>query len=297
MKLDDFLAERTTEDLAKVTNAIAKTSLRIWERIPNTTGLLPEFNPSGERQTAIDVLANDSYVDALVKTGFVVEVASEEMATPVTAGGTLSIAMDPLDGSSNVETNNPVGSIFGFYSHRLPCSGRHLVGAAYVTFGPTVTLTFSFGRGVHRFVALHEKSDFTFYLEGEDLRIPDKPEVYGFGARRSEWIPPVLAFVASLEERGLKVRYCGTLVGDYNQVLKRGGIFAYPALRNRPQGKLRVLYETAPMAFITEQAGGYGSDGHGNILDIEPKDLSATSPAYLGTASLTREVESAIRSV
>ena len=206
------------------------------------------------------------------------------------------MAMDPLDGSSNVATNNPVGSIFGFYSERLPCSGRHLVGAAYVTYGGMLTVTLSFGKGVHRFVAVRRGNSFDFELLDSDLKIPGKPGVYGIGGNRAEWIPDVLKFVQSLEERGLRLRYCGTFVGDYNQVLARGGIFSYPALVKSPKGKLRVLYESAPMAFINEQAGGYASDGAGNILDIEPAGLADTSPLYIGTSSLVRELEKRVTS-
>jgi fructose-1,6-bisphosphatase I len=199
--------------------------------------------------------------------------------------------MDPLDGSSIVETNNPLGSIFGFYRERLPASGRSLIGALYVTYGPMLTVTLSFGKGVHRFVAVRDGARFIFNLLGVKLRLPDKLEVYGIGGARKDWIVPVREFVDSLAERGMRIRYCGTFVGDYNQVISRGGIFAYPQLNARPRGKLRVLYETAPMAYINEQAGGYSTDGRRNILDIEPSSLTETSPAYLGNADLVRELE------
>jgi fructose-1,6-bisphosphatase I len=213
------------------------------------------------------------------------------MEEPIRAKGKIIVAMDPLDGSSNVETNNPLGSIFGFYSKPLPSSGRSLVGALYVTYGSMLTVTLSFGKGVHRFVSVREGANFSFELLNVNMKLPDKPEVYGIGGFRKDWIPSVRDFVDSLPERGLRIRYCGTFVGDYNQVLARGGIFAYPELLDRPKGKLRVHYETAPMAYINEQAGGYGTDGRRNILDIEPSSLAETSPAYIGSASLAHEVE------
>ena len=252
------------------------------------------MNPSGETQKAIDVFSNDEFVEALTGTGCVAEVASEEMAEPVAAKGSVSVAMDPLDGSSNVETNNPLGSIFGLYSKRLPTTGRNLVGSLYVTYGSMVTITLSFGKGVHRFVAVREGANMGFELLGVNLRLPEKPEVYGVGGSRKDWIPSVRGFVDSLEGRGMRIRYCGTFVGDYNQVLSRGGMFAYPELVNRPKGKLRVLYETAPMSFINEQAGGYATDGRQNILDLAPTELSETSAAYIGSAPLVRELEKAI---
>ncbi len=284
------------DDLAALTLAIAKASTDVWASIPYKSGLLNEKNPSGEVQKAIDVYSNDVFAEALTSTGRAAEVASEEMAEPIAAKGDVSVAMDPLDGSSNVETNNPLGSIFGFYSKRLPASGRNLLGALYVTYGSMLTVTMSFGKGVHRFVAVREGAGTTFELLGVNLKLPDKPEVYGIGGFRKDWIPSVRNFVDSLEGRGMRIRYCGTFVGDYNQVLSRGGVFAYPQLTQKPQGKLRVLYETAPMAYINQQAGGYASDGKADILDIEPGSLSETSPAYIGSASLVRELEKQVSS-
>ena len=294
MKLDEFLRLNAPDDLASMASAIAEASIEVWESVPFKSGLLTETNPSGETQKAIDVFSNDVFVDALTATGFAAEVASEEMEEPAASKGSVSVAMDPLDGSSNVETNNPLGSIFGFYSKRLPASGRSLRGALYVTYGTMLTLTFSFGKGVHRFVAVREGPSMSFQLLGVNLKLPDKPEVYGFGGSRSEWIPPVASFWHSLEGRGLRNRYCGTFVGDYNQVLTRGGIFSYPALTKKPRGKLRVLYESAPMAYINEQAGGYASDGSKDILEIEPTALAETSPLYIGSADLVRELEKGI---
>ena len=291
MKLDEFLRLNAPEELATLTLAIAKASITVWDNIPFKSGLLAEVNPSGETQKAIDVFSNDLFVESLTSTGCAGEVASEEMAEPAEAKGSVSVAMDPLDGSSNVETNNPLGSIFGFYSKRLPTSGRNLLGSLYVTYGSMITLTLSFGKGVHRFAAVREGSTMGFELLGVNLKLPAKPEVYGIGGSRKDWIPPVALFVDSLENRGMKIRYCGTFVGDYNQVLSRGGVFAYPEMVNKPKGKLRVLYETAPMAFLNEQAGGYASDGRRNILDMSPSELSETSPAYIGSAPLIRELE------
>jgi len=284
------------EELATLTLAIAKTSIAVWDSIPFKSGLLAEVNPSGETQKAIDVFSNDLFVEALTSTGCAAEVASEEMEEPTQGKGSISVAMDPLDGSSNVETNNPLGSIFGFYSKKLPTSGRDLLGSLYVTYGTMVTLTLTFAKGVHRFVAIREGPNMSFELLGVNLKLPDKPEVYGVGGSRKDWIPPVSKFVDSLEEKGMRIRYCGTFVGDYNQVLSRGGLFAYPELVNKPKGKLRILYETAPMAFLNEQAGGYASDGRRNILDLAPLKLSETSPFYIGNGPLIRELEGLIGS-
>ena len=294
MFLKEFLSDRTSKDLASVISVIASSGIRIWESLPLHTGLLGGINPSGDRQTAVDVLANDMFTDELLKTGHVSEVASEEMQVPRKGSGTLHIAMDPLDGSSNIETNNPLGSIFGIYGEKLPCSGEQLRSAAYVTYGPMLTLTIAVDGDVLRFAAVRKGSKFDFELMSSNLRIPDSARVYGFGGLRKDWISPVQSFVSDLESKGLKVRYCGTFVGDFNQILKHGGIFAYPALKAKPAGKLRVLYETAPMAFVATAAGGYSTNGTQDILKIEPKELSETSPAYLGSRSIVRALERAL---
>jgi len=294
LKLDEFLRLNVPEDLSALTTAIAKSSISVWEGIPFRSGLLAEVNPSGDTQKAIDVFSNDTFVEALTSTGLAAEVASEEMEEPIEGKGTISVAMDPLDGSSNVESNNPLGSIFGFYSKKLPTSGRDLLGCLYMTYGNQVTMTFSFGKGVHRFVAVREGPTMGFELLGVNIKLPDKPEVYGVGGSRKDWILAVREYVDTLEERGLRTRYCGTFVGDYNQVLSRGGLFAYPRLVNKPKGKLRILYETAPMSFLNEQAGGYASDGTRNILDLVPDSLSDTSPFYVGSSSLVHELENRI---
>ena len=236
MNLEEFLRLNAPEDLALITTAIAEASMTVWESLPFKSGLLAEVNPSGERQKAIDVFSNDVFVEALTGTNLVREVASEEMAEAIVARGQLSVAMDPLDGSSNVETNNPLGSIFGFYSTRLPCSGRNIVGALYVTYGNTVTITLSFGKGVHRFVAVKKGAEMPFELLGVELKVPAKPEVYGIGGSRTDWIPAVRDFVDSFEAKGMRMRYCGTFVGDYNQVLSREESSRIPNRLGSPKG-------------------------------------------------------------
>ncbi len=296
LNLEDFLRKKSPADMAKILLAVAGSSLRVWEAFPTVTGLAGGTNPSGERQTAIDVFANEAFSKSLIETGVVAEVASEEMKEPVRGRGRQHIAMDPLDGSSNIETNNPLGSIFGIYNSPLPCAGDRMVASAFVTYGPMVTLTFSTGGGVTRFGVVRRGPKFVFELIKEDLRMPDKAEVYGFGGARKDWIPPVERFVSKLEQIGSRVRYCGTFVGDYNQVLKQGGIFAYPALKSRPLGKLRLLYEAAPIAFITREAGGYSSDGSADILTVEPERLSSTTPVYTGSYTITKELERTVSS-
>jgi len=292
--LSRFLAERAPGDLSPTLSAIADGSFKVKRALPLSIGNTMGLNPSGERQTKIDVYANDIFVSSLLSTGAVAEIASEEMSEAKKGKGRVHVTMDPIDGSSNISTNNPLGSIFGFYSSRLPCSGAHLVGAAFVTYGPMLTLTFSVGRGVHSFVAVEGDRGSEFLLADENIAIPEKAEVYGFGGQRKDWIEPVGRFVSSLEARGLKLRYGGSFVGDCNQVLRYGGIFGYPALKDKPRGKLRVLYEAAPMAFIMKQCGGYSSDGSRDALAVVPRSLAESTPIYLGSPALVREVEALV---
>ena len=296
MRLEEFLKESSTADVSRVLSAVAKSSVRVWEALPTERGVSGGTNPSGDRQAALDLFTNGEFSTSLMATGAVAELASEEEPQPLRGRGPLHVAMDPLDGSSNIETNNPLGSIFGIYDSPLPCPGERIIASAFVTYGPMVTLTFSTGKGVNRFGLVRRGSNFVFELAAQDLKIPDKPEVYGFGGLRREWIPPVERFVARLEQLGSKVRYCGTFVGDYNQVLKHGGIFGYPALKNKPRGKLRLLYEAAPMAFVTKAAGGYSTDGFLDLLKVEAGELSATTPVYTGSHSITKELERTVSS-
>ena len=292
--LNEFLGENAPNDLAKPLAAIADAAVNVSKHLPFAIGKTGGINPFGDEQTMIDVFANDVLATSLLGTSLVAEVASEELERPKTGTGDLHATMDPLDGSSNISTNNPLGSIFGLYSSPLPCSGESMVAAAFVTYGPMLTLTFSSGKGVHRFAAVDGVNGREFVLIDERIRLPDEGEVYGFGGLRKEWIEPVESFVSSLEKRGMKLRYGGTFVGDFNQVIRYGGIFAYPALKNRPRGKLRLLYEVAPMAFIVKQAGGFASDGINDILSLKPSSLAETCPAYLGNEPLVRELERAL---
>jgi fructose-1,6-bisphosphatase I len=235
----------------------------------------------------------------LLDCGSVGTVASEEMEAPMTRGETkskLSIGMDPLDGSSNITTNNSLGSIFGIWRGDLPQKGRDLVASAFVTYGPTLSITFALREGkVDQFVQSRKgNSAGRFVLAYTEMRIPSNPEVYGFGGLRSEWVPRVLVYVEKLEARGLKLRYGGTFTGDYNQILQRGGIFSYPALKNKPNGKFRLTYEAAPVSLISELAGGSSSDGTQPILDKEPRKVSETTPYYTGNKELITELEQEI---
>ncbi len=296
--LEDGVAD-FERDVAKVLETIAKGARVISKELSFRVGLTENLNPFGEKQAELDVFANDLFSKVLLGTRVVGQIASEELQKPITSSlessKSISVAMDPLDGSSNITTNNPLGSIFGIWRGPLPQKGREQIASAFVTYGPTLSITLTAGMGVDQYVEAREGENAgRFVLSYKTIKLPERPEVYGFGGSRNTWIPEVERFVTSLEERGLRLRYGGTFIGDYNQVLRRGGIFSYPALKGKPDGKLRILYETAPVSLITEAAEGYSSNGKESILDIEPKSLTQTSAFYTGNRGLVKELETEI---
>jgi fructose-1,6-bisphosphatase I len=289
--LHEFLEKEVEAPLSKIFDALALAAIQVWHEIPTASEFAAGVNPSGDLQTKIDLFANEKFVDAILNTGQAAAVASEELDKPRIGSGRLWIAVDPLDGSSNILTNNPLGSIFAIYDQELPCSGKNLVAAGYVTYGPMLTLTLSASKGVDRFTAMWNGERHVFRQTQSDIRLPNKFEVYGIGGLRKDWTEPVERFVRDLEQRGMKLRYGGTFVGDYNQVLQYGGIFGYPALKNKPGGKLRLLYEVHPMAFVMKHAGGASSTGIHDLLDVKPVELAGTSPAFLGNRELIENLE------
>jgi fructose-1,6-bisphosphatase I len=205
------------------------------------------------------------------------------------------VAIDPLDGSSNLRSNNAMGTVVGIYDAPLPASGRDLVAAGYVLYGPITTMVVADEAGVREEVVERapegdgvERS----VVEG-DLTLPATPTVYGFGGRVPDWSADFRAYARAIED-DLKLRYGGAMVGDVNQVLTYGGVFAYPALRSAPEGKLRLQFEANPIAYIVERAGGASSDGAGSILDVEPEAVHQRTPLYVGNEALIERLEAAV---
>lgn len=246
-------------------------------------------NPSGETQIAADVMADELLVERLSAIDGVGAVATEEREAPVDCGAGLSVTVDPLDGSSNLASNNPMGTILGVYDASLPARGRDLVAAASVVFGPITTMAVARdGTAVE-----YELVDGERQVADDPLELPSDPVVYGFGGGDPSWTEPFAAFAEEIRDE-LKLRYGGALVADVNQVLEYGGIFAYPALEERPEGKLRHQFEGNPIAYLLEAAGGASSDSDGSILDREPEDLHDRCPIYVGNEALIERLEAAL---
>jgi len=285
--------------LYKLISLIAHLSTLVRDMLPRELGLAGGINPYGEKQLQIDVWSNDLFTKKLLKSGLVKRLASEEMEEVEEArAGEYSIVLDPLDGSSNLKSNNLLGTIVGVYREKpLPAKGRDLQAAMYFLYGPYHQLVLALEDGVHSFAALGRASQGArFVSDGLIRQLPKPPAVYGIGGLREKWTPNVRGFVESLEKRKLSLRYGGSFVGDYNQVLTKGGFFAYPELTDAPEGKYRLQFESNPVGFITEKAGGRASTGTLNILDVEPSSIVQRIPTYLGDQDLVREFESVYQS-
>ncbi|MGV8081790.1 MAG: class 1 fructose-bisphosphatase [Syntrophales bacterium] len=244
-------------------------------------------NVYGEEQLALDRSADEILKNQLHHSGFVRQYASEEQEAIVEIGqgnGKYYVTADPLDGSSLVDTNLSIGTIIGIHRETfLEEEGtRSMVAALYITYGPLITMVYSAGKGTHEFVLNREGE---YVLSQENIRLNDRGSIYSLGGLRKDWTDGHRRFVEFLEEQGYKLRYSGGFVPDINQVLiKKGGVFTYPALKKNPHGKLRLLFELQPMAFIVSQAGGMATDGRRDILSIPVAELDQCSPIYIGSS-------------
>ena len=286
------------QSLRKLVSLLADLSTQIVAEIPKALGTTEGVNIYGERQTELDVWTNELLTKKLVKSGLVSQVASEEMEEPLEGShGEYSVVLDPLDGSSNIKTDNLVGTIVGiFHDEKLPAKGRNLLCSLYFLYGPYLQGTLATREGVFLSVAAGRGAGSERFLtSGEPHRLPEKGSVYGIGGLREKWTPQVREFADRLEKRKLKLRYGGSFVGDYNQVLYNGGFFSYPALLDAPNGKYRLQFESNPIGFITEKAGGRASTGMQNVLDLEPTDIAQRVPTYLGNRDLVSEFEDLVK--
>ena len=273
-------------ELRRLIWQIATVGKYISAKIHESNRKLAGFqNVYGEEQLALDRISDDILKSQLQFSGFVREYASEELEDIVKIGSGKEkyiVTADPLDGSSLVDTNLAIGTIIGIHKESVLDTGRNtMVAALYITYGPLITMVYSAGNGAHEFVLNREGE---YLLSQEKIKLKEKGSIFSPGGLRRDWTPAHLKFVEQLEKDGYKLRYSGGFVPDINQVLiKGGGLFSYPALRNSPQGKLRLLFELQPMAFIMEQAGGRATDGKEDILALKVENVNQCSPVYIGS--------------
>jgi fructose-1,6-bisphosphatase I len=273
-------------ELRRLIWQIAVTGKYISAKIHESNRKLAGFkNIYGEEQLSLDRSADIILKNQLQFSGFVREYASEEQDAVIHIGKGSEkyfVTADPLDGSSLVDSNLAIGTIIGIHNGSMMGDGRNtIVAALYITYGPLITMVYSAGKGTHEFVLNREGE---YVLSQENIRLKKRGDIYCLGGLRKDWTQAHLQFVEYLEAEGYKLRYSGGFVPDINQLLiKNGGVFTYPALKKNPNGKLRLLFELQPMAFLMEQAGGSATDGKKNILDIPVDDIGQRSPIYIGS--------------
>ena len=287
-------------DLQRLILSYAYTALDAQDQFPKyLRGTMGDRNKYGEVVAKLDDWVNGFLCDSFIKTGVVRKIYSEELKTPLlgTPKAPFVVTLDPLDGSSNISTNNPIGSIVGIYRDDLPQSGRKLACAMYKLYGPVNTLVYTIGKGTHEFVKHYDsQGNAQFQLLFENIKVREPGEVFGIGGDPMDWPPKFMKFAKDLfRKEKLKVRYSGTFVADFSQILHRGGLFSYPATKRNSRGKLRLTYEGEPMSFIWEQAGGASWDGKQSLLDTKELDADARTPLYLGDKYLIEKLKKAMK--
>jgi fructose-1,6-bisphosphatase I len=267
-------------------------------------GKTGETNVQGEEVMKLDDFANKTVYEALDHTGLLCVMASEENEEVLSIPekypiGKYVLNFDPLDGSSNIDANVSVGTIFSIHRRVTPGDGpgtaedcmqpgHKQVCAGYLIYGSSTMMVYTTGQGVHGFT--FDPSVGEFLMSHEDIRIPKKGKIYSTNEGNFErWDEPTKSYIRHLKTVPYKTRYIGSLVSDFHRTLLYGGIFLYPADSKNPNGKLRLLYECAPMGYIVEQAGGMATDGKGRILDIEPSDLHQRTPLIIGSEEDVKE--------
>lgn len=280
-------ASATERTIDQIVETIASTTPDVREAIAEHRGLAESTNPSGEDQLAADLRADAMFEQRLLNVDAVGTYASEERKELSTGEGRLHVTMDPLDGSSNLEPNSGMGSIFAVYSERPPTSGQNLLAAGFVIYGPATSMVLARDGTAKEYIV----EDGTRRLVDDDVTIPDDPTVYGFGGGEDSWTDPFGQYANEIQSE-LKLRYGGAMIADISQVLTYGGIFSYPALQSRPEGKLRLQFEGHPMAYVARCAGGCSSDGSQSLLEKEPDGLHARTPLHIGNESLIERLES-----
>ncbi|WP_427981830.1 class 1 fructose-bisphosphatase [Agarivorans sp.] len=310
-----------TGELTQLLGAI-RLAAKVVNREINKAGLVDIIgatgveNVQGEVQQKLDLYANEKFKAALEARGEVCGVASEEEDEFVSFDSARSdskyvVLMDPLDGSSNIDVNVSVGTIFSIYRRVSPCGtpvvledflqpGHCQVAAGYVIYGSSTMLVYTTGHGVHGFTC--DPSLGVFYLSHENMRIPDDGVIYSINEGNYLKFPTgVKKYLKYCQEidpasnRPYTSRYIGSLVSDFHRNLLKGGIYIYPSTASAPKGKLRLLYECNPMAYLIEQAGGKASDGFNRIMDIQPTELHQRIPFFCGSQNMVETVEAMMR--
>jgi fructose-1,6-bisphosphatase I len=292
------------QDISAIMSRLALAGKLIARRLSQaglmagTLGFTGETNVQGESVKKMDVYANEVFISVFKQSGLVCRLASEEMEKPYYIPencpiGRYTLLYDPIDGSSNVDINLNVGSIFSIRQQEeedldgeakdLLQSGRKQIAAGYILYGPSTMLVYSLGKGVHSFIL--DPSLGEFILAEENIQIPAHGAIYSVNEGNYwQWDESIREYIRYVHRHeGYTARYSGALVGDFHRILMQGGVFLYPGTLKNPEGKLRLLYESAPLAFLIEKAGGMASTGSKHILDVIPDKVHARSPLFIGS--------------
>lgn len=321
--LGEFIIEKQADfpyakgELTRLLSSL-RLAAKIVNREVNRAGLVGEIlgaagsdNIQGEAQQKLDVYADNQFIFALKARGEVAGVASEEnddiivFDDEVGRHGKYVVLIDPLDGSSNIDVNVSIGTIFSIYRRITPEGqpvtqkdflqpGRKQAAAGYIVYGSSTMLVYTSGNGVNGFTL--DPSLGTFCLSHPDIKLPKDGTIYSINeGNYNQLEPAVQQYIRYCQEvdkntsRPYSARYIGSLVADFHRNLLKGGIYIYPGTAKAPDGKLRLLYECNPLAFLAEQAGGMATNGKINIMDIEPQKLHQRVPLFIGSENMVKK--------
>lgn len=321
--LGEFIIENqnsfkySSGELSRLINSI-RLAAKVVNYEVNKAGLVDilgnsgQVNTQGENQQKLDVYANEKFIQMLTNRNIVCGIASEEEDEFISINSLNSqnqnkyvVLIDPLDGSSNIDVNVSVGTIFSIYRRITPVGnevtiddflqkGEDQVAAGYVIYGTSTMLVYTTGDGVNGFTL--NPAIGTFYLSHPNLKFPEDGNIYSINEGNYSHFPlGIKKYIKFFQEqnnnRPYKSRYIGSLVSDFHRNMIKGGIYLYPQSLNYPNGKLRLLYECNPMAFLAEQANGSASDGYIRILEIQPNSLHQRVPFFCGSSKMVRDLE------
>ncbi|MCB0491923.1 MAG: class 1 fructose-bisphosphatase [Cyclobacteriaceae bacterium] len=296
-------------ELSQLLRDIALAS-KVVNREVNKAGLIDIMGPlgsqnmAGDDQQKLDVLADIRFTRALKKGGEVCALISEESESyeDLNNNGKYVIAIDPLDGSSNIDVNVSIGTIFSIYrriskvgspiqQEDILQKGSEQVAAGYILYGSSTMMVYTTGHGVNGFT--FEQSLGEFFLSHPDMQMPDNGKIYSINEGQSNsFSESVKKYVQDCKDKKMTARYIGSLVADFHRNLLKGGIYIYPSTAKDPEGKLRLMYECNALAFISEQAGGMATDGKTRILDIQPTALHQRVPFFVGSKKMVELAQS-----
>ena len=325
--LGEFIIDRQTHfsystgELSSLLNSI-RLAAKVVNHEVNKAGLVDiigaagEDNIQGEQQQKLDVFANKVFIQALINREIVCGIASEEEDDFINIVGKdgknnnkYIVLMDPLDGSSNIDVNVSVGTIFSIYRRVSPIGkqvtckdflqpGTEQIAAGYVIYGTSTMLVYTTGHGVNGFTLNPALG--VFYLSHPDMQFPDNPSIYSINEGNYRHFPKgIKKYIKYCQEeiapRPYTSRYIGSLVSDFHRNMIKGGVYLYPNSSKYANGKLRLLYECNPIAFLAEQAGGKASNGKKRIMEIKPKELHQRVPFYVGNKCMVDKIEKMIK--